>query len=679
MKKIHIFLLSIALTSILVSCNDFLDREPMSSIPPESYFENEEQLAAYANDVYDLVMPKYGGNSYGLYEVDKNTDNQILSDAAPAKYDNGVWKVEQAGGDWDFETIYRCNYFFSNVLPKFGDNLDGSSNTITGDLPSIKHNIGEMYVLRALTYFGLYQKFGDFPIITEPLNDDFELLVEASKRYPRNEVARFIISDLDKAIDLLDGKNVETTRINKDVALLIKSRIALFEGSWLKNFKGTAFVPNGEGWPGKSKEYNSDYQYPSGNIDNEIKWFFEQAVATSSEVAEIYKDKLTKNTGVYANTDSEPQNPFYDMYTSVDLSSCPEVLLWRRYAPTSYKTMHNIPYSANTSNNGVGITRSYVQNFLMKDGLPTYAHGSYSDGDGYYKGDKSIADVRINKDTRLSVFLQEPGQNNRLDKSKLEASDVYITVPFPDILGLTKHRFPTGYVLRKGASTDDAMYIKGNEAYTAVPTYRAAEALLNYMEASYELTGKLDSKAREYWKLLRRRALVSEDIDATIAATDMKKEAENDWAAYTAGKLIDPTLYNIRRERRSEYIAEGLRSMDLLRWRSMDQLITKPYVPEGIHFWNTPMQQEVDNSKIVCDGSTKSNLSSPESSEYLRPFQRYKGQHCYDGFTWHMAHYLEPIAVKHFLITSSDKKTAENSPIYQNPYWPVTADMPAEK
>jgi len=52
------------------------------------------------------------------------------------------------------------------------------------------------------------------------------------------------------------------TRINKESALLLKSRVALFEGTWLKYFKNTAFVPNGPGWPGKEKDYNANYQYP---------------------------------------------------------------------------------------------------------------------------------------------------------------------------------------------------------------------------------------------------------------------------------------------------------------------------------------------------------------------------------------------------------------------------------
>ena len=112
-----------------------------------------------------------------------------------------------------------------------------------------------------------------------------------------------------------------------------------------------------------------------------------------------------------------------------------------------------------------------------------------------------------------------------------------------------------------------------------------------YLEASYLLNGTLDATAREYWTVLRQRAGISTDFDKTIAATDMSKEAENDWGAYTGGSVIsDKTLYNIRRERRCEFLAEGLRYMDLCRWRSMDQLMTAPSHLEGMHLWNTPME-----------------------------------------------------------------------------------------
>lgn len=75
---------------------------------------------------------------------------------------------------------------------------------------------------------------GDFPIITTTLPDDLETLTEVSKRRPRNEVARFILSDLDKAIDMMKNTAPQggRTRLNKNAALIMKSRVALFEGTW---------------------------------------------------------------------------------------------------------------------------------------------------------------------------------------------------------------------------------------------------------------------------------------------------------------------------------------------------------------------------------------------------------------------------------------------------------------
>lgn len=153
----------------------------------------------------------------------------------------------------------------------------------------------------------------------------------------------------------------------------------------------------------------------------------------------------------------------------------------------------------------------------------------------------------------------------------------------------------------------------------------------------------------------------------------MSKESENDWGAYSANQLIDATLYNIRRERRCELMAEGLRFMDLCRWRAMDQMITNPYFIEGFHLWNTPMEGWYDD--LLADGSNEATVSSPTLSEYLRPYQKNSNQKCYNGYTWHMAHYLTPIMYKQFLITISTGNNVDDSPLYQNPYWPTAADQ----
>jgi hypothetical protein len=144
------------------------------------------------------------------------------------------------------------------------------------------------------------------------------------------------------------------------------------------------------------------------------------------------------------------------------------------------------------------------------------------------------------------------------------------------------------------------------------------------MEACYEKNGTIDAKAREYWTVLRNRARMDADFDKTIAATDMNREKRNDWGAYSAGQVIDATLYNIRRERRCELMAEGLRYMDLKRWRAMDQMINEPYHIEGFKLWG-PMKDwcntGADGSSILIYGldNDKSNVSAPERSMYLRP------------------------------------------------------------
>ena len=675
-KDIFKFFLCGFMTFTTTSCDDFLDREPLSFIAPDKYFVNATQLQSYLDNLYTPILPSHDIQySYGIFGKDVDTDNQIYH-VAHNMYTDDLYKVPHDENDnWNFELIYRCNYFLESVLQKYGDDIEGSKNIISGDLSTIKHYIGEAYFLRASEYFKRYMMFGDFPIITNTLKEDTQSLIEANKRSPRNEVARFILSDLDLAYNYLKAKEMSTTRINKDVALLLKSRVALFEGTWLKYFKGTAFVPNGEGWPGKSKDYNSNYEFKSGSIDEEINFFLDEAIKASELIADSYLSKLAENTGYLQQSLSEPANEYYDMFASEDLSTFDEVLLWRQYARGIIT--HNVNVAASTGNNGVGLTRGFVNNFLMDDGTPVYTHGTYADGDNYYMGDRTLHDLRQNRDTRLTLFLKEPGQKNILIEN-VEGTHGNAVEVYPNILNMDTNGASTGFLLRKGGSFDQKYYANG-KGYTGAVCYRASEALLNYIEAYYERHKTLDSKARTYWEKLRTRAGITGTIEATVAATDMIEEAKNDWAAYSAGNLLDDKmLYNIRRERRCEMIAEGLRFMDLCRWRAMDQLITKPYIVEGFHLWNTPIQDWYGD-KLVADGTSKSNVSSPDESEYYRPYRKNSKQVCYNGLTWRLAHYLKPVMVKQFMVTSPDGSSIEQSPLYQNPYWSTVSDTPAEK
>lgn len=672
-KFFQYILLFSTLTFTTVSCSDFLDLEPPSYVVPEDYYQSEDQVQAAVNQFYTAVLPTHGPWDYGTFGADCHTDNQA-GFSADGKYAQGLWLVGITNGNWAWGNIRNINYTLNTILKHY------EANEIKGSTTHIRHYIGELYFFRAYCYFDMLQKWGDLPIIKEALADNEADLIKNNLRSPRNEVARFILEDLTEAIHYMDT-NIDNrrNRVSADVATLFYSRVALFEASWLSNFKGTPFVPLGNGWPGSAKDYNANYKYPTGSIDAEIKYFLTEAANNAERIADKHIGQLSQNTGLVPQSEADPNNPYFAMFGAEDMSGYPEILLWREYSEGLGIT-NNVEVMVNSGNCGVGLTRSMVESFVMEDGLPIY-----SSHHGFSYSDQTIADIRAHADPRLKVFLKEPGQMNVFLNMNSDKTHFKEVEPYPNILYTdTGNGYSTGYTMRKGGSFDKAR--TGNtQGYTGCIVFRTTEALLNYMEAQYMLTGNINSgKILEYWRAVRTAAGFTGsavDPQTTITATVMENE-KLDWGAYTAGNLLtDVTLYNIRRERRCELMGEALRWMDLIRWRALDQMIDEPYHVEGFHLWNTPIENWYDGQNLVYDGSSSANVSAKSLSEYFRPYEKnMTTNNLYrNGYVWHMAHYLQPLPIQEFQLTSSDYSSIELSPLYQNPYWPTIPAVPAEQ
>lgn len=668
----YIFLI-MGSSMLLPSCNDFLDREPLDSVTPADFFKNEGDLAAYAVKHYNFNT--HNGWGLGTWAADNATDNQAATD-----YDNkwipGEWKTSETYNDepWNFTAIRECNYFFEQVLPK--------EKEISGN--NVSHYIGEMYFLRAKNYFDKVQIFGDFPIVKTTLPDEMEPLVQASKREPSYKVVDFILEDLDNAINRLsttppDGKN----RISRYAAYLLKSRVALYEASWLEYHKGTAMVPGGPGWPGKAEDIEGF------DIDKKIEEYLSITKAAALEV--IKGVPLVENNAVECQDElvktDKPEykmgNPYFAQFSANSLEGYSEIILWRSYNMLEWNIMHSAPFYIRVGGNS-GFTRQFVETFLCRNGKPIYA------SDGEYKGDKTLLDVRKNRDLRLQLFMMTPGE--LLSEKDLTVGGKVVRDTLanaPSILEIKEKRCVTGYQLRKGLS--DNWYRDGNTAIEGSHVYRAAEAYLNYIEADcMEHDGtSISNEAAGYWGKLRKRAGLPEDYQVTVDATDLEKEALNDWAVYSAGKKVSSLLYNIRRERRCELIEEGFRMNDLRRWRALDQV--KNFRIEGVNLWESELKDmypEKDENGEPKPGTTllvqegapegEPNVSSYQNSgKYLNPYRIAKKNNLmYDkGYTWCEAHYLTPICIKHFRITSSNPNDLSTSVLYQNPGWPTEANQ----
>ena len=639
---------------IFSSCNDFLDREPLDTVTPAEYLNTADDLAAYSINHYNFNS--HSNYGLGTLRGDVNTDNMTDISGSTSRWEKGIWKVPTDGGGWDFGNIRGCNYFFDQVLPKW------NAGQITGNKEDIEHYIGEMYFLRAWNYFSSLKTFGDFPIVKTTLVDNKEELAKASERSPRNEVARFILSDLDSAIVLMKPLMKNKNRLSKKVALLVKSRVALFEASWLTYHKGTAFVPGGQGWPGANMSYNSDFNI---DIDEEIKFFLNEAMTSSKEVADGIT--LTPNSGVMNPVGKAHAgwNPYFEMFALPDMGGNDEILFWRSYAKD-----HGIAHAVSVyikSGGNLGVTKDYVDGFLMKNGLPIYAAGSG------YKGDVTIKDQKEGRDDRLNLFVFGEEDTLTLEES----------FGMPKIIAISELRDITGFRVRKCYNYDPAQTPgPGTDCTYGSIVFRGVEAHLNYLESSYMLKNSLDATARGYWSELRARANIDGSIEKSIAATDLSQE--KDWAKYSANKLVDATLFNIRRERRNEFIGESMRWDDLKRWKALDQV--ENYIVEGFNLWDkaydSPAYKDsvfkddkftgVIKSSLIDAGST-ANVSPKSQSKYLRPYQIIKNNNSlYNGYNWTKAYYLSPIPYFQMLLTSENEDVS-TSPIYQNPLWPSTA------
>lgn len=648
-KNIFKWVFTLCITGLsLSSCDKYLDRAPLDQVTPEDFLNTEEDLATYTLSQYSF--PTHGGWGIGTFANDNHTDNQATSGAA-TRWMPGEWRVATSGGDWEFTGIHQINYFLENVIPKW------KNNSIAGNSENINHYIGEAYFLRAYQYFNKVQALGDFPIVKNTLKDDMQSLTEVSIRRPRNEVARFILSDLDSAINLLSNVSPNgKRRLSKNAALLFKSRVALHEGTWLKYHAGTAFVPGGQGWPGAAS--NAGF---SLDVEQEARYFLEQAKDAAQIVADAVPLTVNNKDDGYNSND----NPYFKMFGDPNLESYDEVLLWRSY-DAGLGLAHAVNHYINRNGGNSGYTRGLVESFTMNNGLPIYAAGS-----GYH-GDDYIQDVQQDRDNRLQLFMKKPGDLLYTDRTAPDGSP--LEEGYPDIIGLNETKYVTGYGIKKGLSYV-FNYSEGITSITGSIVFRAVEAYLNYIEASYLLSGSLDGKATTYWTLIRERAGVDPDFNKTIAATNMTEEAKRDFAAYSAGQLLtDKTLFNIRRERRLELIAEGHRFADLKRWRALDQLETNPYIIEGMKLWG-PMQDWYDdedgNTRLIQPGGSQTaNVSAQSDSPYLRPYRinTASTNQVLNGYKWISAHYLSPIAANHFSITA-ENGNPQNSVIYQNPGW----------
>lgn len=232
MKKIKITLFALIAFTSLGCSDDFLDKQPLDTINTNNYPQTADELTTLVNGAYQpLQRPK-------LYNMRMWTTDIFAGNSI----------VGAGGGDDGLETTQLSNFVTSTDNPGVLDLWRGpwpgilSSNIIIKTAPTLNisddiknRSLGEAYFLRAHYYFILVRFFGDVPMVTEPQDVNGDLY---PSRAPKSEIYKLIVSDLEKAIQLLPTRQTygdkDKGRASKGAAIGALANVNLTLGNWQK-------------------------------------------------------------------------------------------------------------------------------------------------------------------------------------------------------------------------------------------------------------------------------------------------------------------------------------------------------------------------------------------------------------------------------------------------------------
>ena len=236
MKKPNIILAM--LITILLGCNDdFLNEPPLDRLTESAVWSDRALMDAYFFQIYENMPWDYlkdfgGGAGWGAHR-------DALSDLAMSTYSWTPANNSIRSGNWGTSTNYwPLDWWGYSNLWKINYSIENLENLTPGVLTEeeLNNRKGEMYFMRAFTYFEMVKRYGGVPIILEAQNPETtpeEELFPA--RNTEKEVYEQVLFDAQLAFDLLpDRWSAEKGRAPRWAAKALESRAALYAASIAK-------------------------------------------------------------------------------------------------------------------------------------------------------------------------------------------------------------------------------------------------------------------------------------------------------------------------------------------------------------------------------------------------------------------------------------------------------------
>lgn len=317
----------------LPACSKYLNKtNPDTEVDP-SYWRDENSVRTYNWEFYNLFVGFGNGTATGDFYFTTFNDDQVSS-----SFSQYAVTTPASNGDWNFNYIRKANIMLDRI-----DQVDM-------DTTAKNHWKGIAHFFRAFQYFKLVQEFGGVPFFNQPLD-----IGDSTDIYkPRDShqlVMDSVLADINYAVTHLRVVDLPNT-VNRDVALALKARICLWEGTY--------------------REYHTEL-----NLPDAVSYLQQAKDAASQLIA----------GGTYALA-----TDYRTSYSSLDLSSDKEMILYKQYV--AGLLTHSVIGYTNSTTLMSGPSKAAVESYVCTDGLPITLSP-------LYKGDSTIQTLRMNRDKRL--------------------------------------------------------------------------------------------------------------------------------------------------------------------------------------------------------------------------------------------------------------------------------------
>jgi starch-binding outer membrane protein, SusD/RagB family len=525
MKKIMIIMIFVV-GVVITGCEKFLDRPSLTTMNDGNFWTSENNVRLFANGFYSNYFVGYN-STWGV-------------DYAPLRGYYFADDYTQAGKQIGFETQApesRANnteadgtWLTTYAGPTWNFAWVRKSNLFISRIEGMKdkylvpaayqHWSAVARFFRAYEYCRLVSVFGNVPYYDKVVMDT-DLPGMYKDRDDRTFIMDKVYDDFVYVLDNIRLSDLSSQYLNKYIAASFISRFMLFEGTWQK------------------------YQ-----LNNTAK-------ATQYLNLAIKAADFVKQSAKYTFT-----SDFRSLFGSEDLSANKEVILYRVYDATIGVTHHIASYSNLTESQPQGANLYLAKAFVCYDGLP-YKLSAVPNA--------SILDIKNMIATRDPRFEATFWDSPKQESGTLLYADKFIDRVGPTYYGKT---YPSIY--GSNTNTNDA------------PVIRYAEVVLNWIEAKAEVASMGGAAVIQADIDASINAIRSRPLDATAIGKGIKKTAALSLASIPndpdRDSDVSPLLWEIRRERRMEFVYEHSRLMDLKRWKKIDKMdgATNPDIMLGL-------------------------------------------------------------------------------------------------